>query len=188
MSTIINELTDDTRLIINSLVKKIYKFKGTKFKRRKIAVVPTVTDDDVEYALNIFISSESEFEGYIRDLSNNPKFFDIEMVINPNLVDSKRALYNVLYHEFLHATDPHLTTRQGDEYLKKYDPDSNNKYFSSKIELRAITGEFLEALRNQFKEFLLSDKTPFAKKDLFEILDNVLSFLEDDKKLTEKLS
>lgn len=183
---IINELTDETREIIRFLVNKISKIKGKKIKRKKIAEITTLTDDDVEYILPIYLSSDSEFQAYVQDISKDPEVFMIEMVINPNLIESKRDLYNKIYHEFLHATDPKLTSRQGKEYLEKYNSNSNKGYYSSKIELRAIVGEFLEALRNQVKEFTDHKEDGFSKNDLISILDNILGYFLNKKKIEEK--
>jgi hypothetical protein len=75
---------------------------------------------------------------------------ELIMKINPKKVTSRKGLYQTIYHELTHGTDPMLTTKSTESFWSTYDPEFDEKYWGHPVEFRAITNEFLEALVNEF--------------------------------------
>lgn len=96
--------------------------------------------------------------------------------LDPILNVDKTQVYNTLYHEFLHVTDPVLSSKGTEKHSKTYDEKSDDKYYGHQIELRAMGGEFLNALVNEFKKRndKLRDKndTKYLKKSITNILNH----------------
>lgn len=105
----------------------------------KVYIDPKISK---EFGYNVYAYMDTE-EG-----STDPKKLYIS--IDPNLNKDKKSLYNTLYHEFLHATDPVFTTKHSEKLMKTYDPDVDEKYWGHQIEFRTIPNEILNALVKEF--------------------------------------
>jgi hypothetical protein len=161
-----------TKRNIRNLIPKILKLKKRKkiFNQEKIDDIIVRVDDGIMYEVTVYLDTSINHYAHVQDISTNKKMFDIELIINPLLIKSEKDLYNKLYHEFLHATDPDLTTLQTDEYLNYYDTKNVETYYGTNIEFRAWTGEILESLHNE----ILNELNYVDNKEDLENLKNTL--------------
>lgn len=149
--------------------------------------IPITSIDGIEYQLPIWIDPKMETYAAIGYDKSYPISVDnVALIINPRFIESKKQLYNSLYHEFLHAVDPTITTNPSKKYQSKYgDPSERpDLYYSHGIELRGITGEFFEALVNEFSERALFVKDYHDKKILHESLKSIVDYFNQSKPLT----
>jgi len=173
-----------------SLVDLVYdesKKKTKKKKMYKIIDVPITTIDGEEYDLPVYI--DPELVGYAAlgyDKQDPISTENIALMVNPAMVVSKKNLYNSLYHEFLHAVDPTITSKPSTKYQSTYgDPTERpDLYYSHGIELRAITGEFFEAMVNEFTERVENIRDEKDKKTLMDSLRNIVEFFVELKPLS----
>ncbi len=175
-----------TKRNIQKLVDKIFEVKSQFIDspKGKVDDIVVRTDDGVLYEASVFLDASIPNYGEMTDISGSYDFFDIEVVINPNLIKSKKQLYNKLYHEFLHATDPTLTTQQDPESIQNIlNMDTDEKYYGSAIEFRAWTGEILEALQNEIISRLHNDTTEQDIIDLKDILKNIVVHITTGREL-----
>jgi len=160
---------------INDTIQKGFRKKSMY----KLTDVPIKTMDGIQYNLPVYV--DPKLEGYAAlgyDKSTDINVENIALLINPYMAKSKKNLYNSLYHEFLHAVDPTITSKPSKKYQSKYgDPTERpDLYYSHGIELRGITGEFFEAMVNEFKdrkEYIKNDKD---KEVLLKSLKNIVNF------------
>ena len=172
------ELLDD----LQKETKKIRKKKSYFFKE-----VPITTIDGQTYMMPVWIDTNLDtYAAMGRDEQRPIGIDNTNLIVNPLEIKSGKHFYNSLYHEFLHAVDPTLTSKPSEKYLKKYgDPITNpEKYYSHGIELRGITGEFFEALVNEFKERSKYIKDEDDKELLLNSLDNIVSFFNELRPLS----
>lgn len=175
-------LDDENLAIMLDLLNLITDEIGKNFKKRSISKLTDVsikTMNGVEYTLPVYI--DPKFEGYAGiayDKSKDINADNIALIVNPYMVKSKKNLYNSLYHEFLHAVDPTITTSPSKKYQSSYgDPTERpDLYYSHGIELRGITGEFFEALVNEYKERKKYIKDEEDKKVLLKSIKNIVNF------------
>ena len=149
--------------------------------------VTITTIDGTDYELPVYIDSKFDsFAGLAFDRHSPIGVDNIALVVNPKFSASKKNLYNSLYHEFLHAIDPTLTSKPSEKYMSKYaDPNENpDLYYSHGIELRGITGEFFEALVNEFRERLSNIKDSEDREIYSKSLDNIVSFFNEMEPLS----
>ena len=169
--------------LLGLLDKLVVELKKTKkksiyyFTKIDIQVL-----DSFMYELPVYIDVKMNAPAAIggdRDIPVSYK--NIALIVNPTLIQSKKQLYNSLYHELIHAQDPTLTIVSTPKYVEKYgDPDERpDLYYSHGIELRAITGEFFEALVNEYKERVENIKDEKDKHILLNSLDNIISFFNE---------
>jgi hypothetical protein len=114
---------------------------------------------------------------YAQLLGDKIDEFKIEVLALP----SEKEVYNALYHEMLHATDPDFFD---DEGWEDYDPEKDISYFGHKLEFRTMTNEFLNALVNVFKE-KLKGSNPKSKKKLHDALTNIVNYYFHDEPLKD---
>jgi hypothetical protein len=114
--------------------------------------------------------------------STDPKKFVLDL--NSEKFGSKKNLFLTLYHEYMHATDPNLSTKQTDKYLSSYSPDDNKKYWGHPIEFRAISNEFLEALVMEFKRRLKRNSTAENKVSLLKSIQNITNYFKNGENLS----
>jgi len=104
-----------------------------------------------------------------------------EFTIQVKALESEKEVYNALFHEMLHATDPDFFD---DETWEDYDPEEDESYFGHKLEFRTMTNEFLNALSNVFKE-KLKDSNSLTKKKLHDALTNIVNYYFHDDTLKD---
>jgi hypothetical protein len=172
LSTLISLLSDLETEIKTSKKRSQYFFKN----------IPITTLDGTEYYLPVYIDPTFEtFAAIAYDTTDTPSIENLFLVVNPKYSMSKKNLYNSLYHEFLHAVDPTITTKISKKYLSKY-ADPNNfpeLYYSHGIELRGITGEFFEALVQEYKERIKYVRDEKDRELLLGSLKNILGFFNE---------
>lgn len=165
-----------TKRNIKNLIPKIFKLKAKKkvFDKEKVDDIIVRVDDGTMYEVSIYLDTSINHYSHVQDISDDEELFDFELIINPLLIKSEKDLYNKLYHELLHATDPDITTAQTDEYLTVYDPSTIDTYYGTKIEFRAWIGEILEALHNEIINELnyINDKEDL--RNLKNALNNIV--------------
>lgn len=183
-------LNDDNLENMVSLVDFLYDESKKKSKKRtmyKIIEVPVKTIDGVEYDLPVYV--DPNLDGYAALGYDKQDFISTEniaLIVNLNRVGSKKNLYNSIYHEFLHAVDPTITSKPSLKYQAKYGEPSERPdlYYSHGIELRAITGEFFEAMVNEFKDRVERLRDKKNKTTLLDSLNNIVSFFVELKPLS----
>jgi hypothetical protein len=147
------KLSPDTLAIINRVVELIFKKRKNGFKKyTPITSIPIMVADGSSGTVEISIDPDLKYYGILDtkvEDSTDPNDFIIK--INPNKIKSKKGLYQTIYHEIMHATDPNFSTKYTEDYWSDYDPDFDEKYWGHPIEFRAITNEFIEGLMNEFK-------------------------------------
>lgn len=104
-----------------------------------------------------------------------------ELKVEVKSLPSEKEVYNALFHELLHATDPDLFE---DETWDDYDPEKDESYYGHKLEFRTMTNEFLNALVDIFKEKLVSSNST-AKKKLHDALTNIVNYYFHDEPLKD---
>jgi hypothetical protein len=161
-----------TKRNIKDLIPKIFKLKGKKkvFDKKKVDDIIVRVDDGTMYEVSIYLDTSINYFAHVQDISDEEGFFDYELLINPLLIKSEKDLYNKLYHELLHVTDPDITTAQTDEYINLYDASNVETYYGTKIEFRAWIGEILEALHNE----VINELNYINTKDDIQNLKNTL--------------
>lgn len=173
LSTLMSLLSDLEKEIKTSKKRSQYFFKS----------VPITTLDGTTYDLPVYIDPSYEtFAAIANDAKETiPTVDDLFLILNPRYSASKKSLYNALYHEFLHAVDPTLTSKPSVKYLSKYgDPNEfPEKYYSHGIELRGITGEFFEAMIQEYKDRVKYVKDKKDKELLLNSIDNIVSFFNE---------
>lgn len=172
VSTIQNLISDLYDEIRTSRKRNMYLFKH----------IPVTTIDGTKYELPVFL--DPSFEGYagiVYDTRIPLSVNNLALVVNPKNTKSRKHLYNSLYHEFLHAVDPTITTKPSEKYQSKYgDPNERpDLYYSHGIELRGITGEFFEALVNEFKERKEYVKDEEDRELLLKSINNIVAFFNE---------
>lgn len=173
-----------------SLLDLIYDTIKKGFRKRsifKLTEVDIETIDGTNYQLPVYI--DPKLEGYAAlgfDKEQELSTKNLALIVNPYMAKSKKNLYNSLYHEFLHAVDPTITSKPSKKYQSKYgDPTERpDLYYSHGIELRAITGEFFEALVNEFKERKKYIKDENDKLVLLNSLKNIVNFFVELESLS----
>jgi len=173
--------------IVDTFFERIKKPVKTK---TLIGVVSIKTEDGNEGYVRVYIDPklEKEFKdpvfAYLDIEGETTDPENLYVSINPKSVDDKTELYNTLYHEFLHATDPVFTSKSTEKFWSNYDPDVDDKYWGHQVEFRAITGEILNAMVNEFKKRKnsLSDKSQL--KFLIDSNYNILHHFSQGEELT----
>lgn len=177
LNTMLGLLDDMSNEIKTSKKRSMYHFKD----------IPITTMDGTEYQLPVYIHPKFEsFAGIAYDREQPVNKDNIFLIVNPKFIGGKKNLYNSLYHEFLHAVDPAITTKPSKKYLSKYgDPNEFPElYYSHGIELRGITGEFFEAMVNEFRERLENAKDEEDKEIFRKTINNIMSFFNELEPLT----
>lgn len=177
-------------------IKKVVYFFFERIKRKVnkktlLGHVRINTEDGVSGMVRVFIDPNlsKEFKdpvyAYLDIEGENEDPEKLYVSINPKMVSDKTELYNTLYHEFLHATDPVFTSKSTEKFWVDYDPDVDEKYWGHQVEFRAVTGEILNAMVNEFKrrKDYLSDKSQI--KFLIDANENILHHFSQGEELTD---
>lgn len=179
-------LTPETYSNLEKLTDKIWKLKNKVFNKRTF-----VTDfdfkvrDGIDGKIGIYINPRLN---YIALLDKRPKSSidpnDYVIDLNPKEFGSKKNLYLTLYHEYMHATDPNMSTKQTDKYMSTYSGDDEKMYWGHPIEFRAISNEFLEALVMEFRRRLKRNNTAKNKVFLLKSLENLTNYFKNGEILS----
>jgi hypothetical protein len=187
---ILNESTrvkmdPDFKRVLNNVVDIIFKKRKTGFKKyTPITSIPIEIADGTPGTVEIVVDPELEHYGILDvkvEDSTDPNDFIIK--INPNEVKSKKGLYQTLYHEIMHATDPMFSTKSTESFWDTYDPEMDEKYWGHPVEFRAITNEFIEGLINEFTLRRSRVKTPTSIESLKKSLTNIMNYFSTGEKL-----
>jgi hypothetical protein len=188
---ILNESTrvkmdPDFKRVLNNVVDIIFKKRKTGFRKyTPITSIPIEIADGTPGTVEIVVDPELEHYGILDvkvEDSTDPNDFIIK--INPNEVKSKKGLYQTLYHEIMHATDPMFSTKSTESFWDTYDPEVDEKYWGHPVEFRAITNEFIEGLINEFTLRKSRVKTPSSIDSLKKSLDNIMNHFSNGEKLS----
>lgn len=188
---ILNESTrvkmdPDFKRVLNNVVDIIFKKRKTGFKKyTEITSIPIEIADGTPGTVEIVVDPELEHYGILDvkvEDSTDPNDFIIK--INPNEVKSKKGLYQTLYHEIMHATDPMFSTKSTESFWDTYDPEMDEKYWGHPVEFRAITNEFIEGLINEFTLRKSRVKNPTSIESLKKSLDNIMNHFSNGDKLS----
>jgi hypothetical protein len=176
----------DFKRVLNNVVDIIFKKRKTGFKKfTPITSIPIQIADGTPGTVEIAVDPELEHYGILDvkvEDSVDPNDFIIK--INPNEVKSKKGLYQTLYHEIMHATDPMFSTKSTETFWDTYDPEFDDKYWGHPVEFRAITNEFIEGLINEFTLRRSRVKTPNSIESLKKSLDNIMNHFSNGEKLS----
>ena len=188
---ILNESTrvkmdPDFKRVLNNVVDIIFKKRKTGFKKfTPITSIPIQIADGTPGTVEIAVDPELEHYGILDvkvEDSVDPNDFIIK--INPNEVKIKKGLYQTLYHEIMHATDPMFSTKSTETFWDTYDPEFDDKYWGHPVEFRAITNEFIEGLINEFTLRRSRVKTPNSIESLKKSLGNIMNHFSNGEKLS----
>jgi len=179
-------LNVQTKQDIRELVEKIFKKQDKFFDFNKIKVgeLSILIDDGTKHNVEVIIDSSLPEEAEVRDVSELEEYFDFKLSINPNFIKTKTGLYNTIYHEVMHLSDPSITTKPSEDYLNS----QNYNYYSLMIEFRAWTNEILEALHNEVVNELgyITNKNELS--DLKDTLKNIVVHITTGIPLSSKSS
>jgi hypothetical protein len=155
-----------------SIISKNYK-KFTNFT--KIGEILFTNDSGDNGFVQVFAKYKFEDEGLLL----GDKIDELKIYVKAS--PSQKSVYNGLYHEMLHATDPEFFS---EDYWEGYDPEEDASYYGHNLEFRTMTNEFLNALFNTFKE-KLKGSSSLTKKRLHDSLTNIVNYYLHDEPLTD---
>jgi hypothetical protein len=136
-------------LQLENLTNLIYKkkLKGVS-QVTPVGNIPLKISDGSVGNAEVIIDPNSSEMGYIDNASEDkldPKKFII--YINPNRISSKKLIFQSLYHEYMHVTDPVFSTKFSEKLWATYDSSIDEKYWAHPIEFRATANEFLPSAK-----------------------------------------
>ena len=174
-----------TRLL--ELSNRLWALRSKNYPTRKMVdQMDFQTAEGAQGQIKLYL--DSNYKNYA-ELDVEPEGsvdpMDFTMVLNPSQFNSKKTLFNTLYHEIMHATDPNFSTKYSEDYWSDYDPVSTESYWGHPIEFRAVTNEFLESL---VREFTLRNNRiqKFEnKRVLLKSLDNILDYFSKHEPLSK---
>lgn len=120
----------------------------------------------------------SDFKSQAAVFQLNPKkernLYNLFIVVNPehSLVQSRKSVYNLLYHEVQHLVDLNTTSKLSTKKIGDYNPNNPKKYYGHPFEFRAYVNGILEALVREYKELI----GRYPKQDLLDSIDTALDF------------
>lgn len=185
------KLNDNLEMTLHQIVDLFFdRVKRPVRKKTKIGDVKINLSDGTEGNVKVYIEPNMDkifgFKALAfmetEDGSGDPNRLYVS--INPKLNKDKTSLYNSLYHEFLHTTDPVYSSKYSEKLHKSYDPDIDEKYWGHQIEFRALSGEILNALVN---EFIKRKKQVANKQQLDKLIEsnlNILNHFATDEELS----
>jgi hypothetical protein len=177
------EITSQLELLTNIIYKK--KLKGIN-KIIPVGNIPLKISDgstgNAEVIINPSLRDMAITDNTSKDRLD-PNAFVI--YINPNRISNKKLIYQTLFHELMHATDPVFSTKFSEKLFSTYDTRVDEKYWAHQIEFRASTNEFLEGLVREFniRKSRLKNKENIVL--LIKSANNILSYFASGKKLTK---
>ena len=146
------KLDPELKKVLDNVVDIIFKKKKQFRKYTPITTIPITIEDGTPGAVEIVVDPSLEHYGLLDSKCGEDCTDPMELImtINPKKVTSRKGLYQTIYHELTHGTDPMLTTKSTESFWNTYDPEVDKKYWGHPLEFRAITNEFLEGLENEF--------------------------------------
>lgn len=167
---------EQTRLM--ELTNSLWALRSRDFPKRKLVnQMEFNTADGSDGLVKIYMDSTyknfAELNTEPKD-SLDPRNFII--TLNPLEFTSKKTLYNTLYHELIHVTDPNFSID---------DTKVDEKYLGSFTDFKTISNEFLDAL---YKEFAIrsSKINKFENKHLLsKSLNNILDYFSKHEPLSK---
>jgi hypothetical protein len=176
-------LSIETKKQIRELTKKIFKDRDKffDFDDRKVGELVISIDDGTKHVVDVYIETVSSDEAHIIDMRDDD-YFEFRLFVNLNYIKTEKGLYNTIYHEVMHLTDPSITTRPSEEYINYNDTD----YYSMLIEFRAWTNEILEALYNEVINELSYVNNKNELNILRNTLKNIIAHIADGFELLPK--
>lgn len=179
-------LPERTLEVLKNAVNLIFKKRKNGFnKRTAITSLPIVIEDGTKGKVKIYVDPELPYYGMLDsepEDSVDPKDFII--LINPHKIKGKKGLYQTLYHEIMHATDPNFSVVQNEKFWSEYDTGTDESYYGHPVEFRAYTNEFLEGLVNEFKKRRFRMKNPKTIEQLKNSLNNILNHFSKNESLS----
>lgn len=176
-----------TQTLLDGFVNKIYKKKLSGVKTyTSLGHMPIVTSDGFPGQVEIVLDPELPYLGLLdQKVEDSTDPNDFVVLINPNKVTSRKYLYQTLFHEIMHATDPMFSTKQSEKLWSTYDPEIDEKYWAHPIEFRASSNEFLEGIVREFsiRKDRLKNKSNIVL--LMKAADNILDYFSKGKKLNK---
>lgn len=177
------EITAQLELLTNIIYKK--KLKGIN-KIIPVGNIPLKISDgstgNAEVIINPSLRDMAITDNISKDRLDPDAFV---IYINPNRISNKKLIYQTLFHELMHATDPVFSTKFSEKLFSTYDTRVDEKYWAHQIEFRASTNEFLEGLVREFniRKSRLKNKENIVF--LIKSANNILSYFASGKKLTK---
>lgn len=174
-------LNGETKRHIREIVTKIRE--GSEEKEFFVTIA---TDDGVSHVVRIYFDGRISPLASTKDISDDSGFFEMVIRLNPKDLGSDKEIYNRIYHELLHATDPDMTTMKWGKPMMEYDPGRDEMYYGSVLEVRAWMGEIIEALGNEVSERKKRIRTEGGANELKRKTRSLLKILKGQKKLTRE--
>jgi len=177
------EITSQLELLTNIIYKK--KLKGIN-KIISVGSVPLKISNgstgNAEVIINPSLRDMAITDNISKDRLDPNSFI---IYINPNRISNKKLIYQTLFHELMHATDPVFSTKFSEKLFSTYDTKVDEKYWAHQIEFRASTNEFLEGLVREFniRKSRLKNKENIVL--LIKSANNILNYFSKGKKLTK---
>ena len=171
---------------LEMLTDKLWKLRNKVYNKRTfITSLDFKVRDGEDGKIDIYINPRLEYIALLDKRpksSKDPKKFVLD--INHEKFGSKKNLFLTIYHEYMHATDPNLSTKQSDKYLSTYSPDDDKTYWGHPVEFRAISNEFLEALVMEFRRRVKRNNTAKNKVFLLKSLENLTNYFKNGEILS----
>ena len=176
-----------TKKEIKELTRKIFRLKDihADFSELNVKNFFIRTDEAALCFVMVIIDSQLNNYAQIQNVAKSDKGFVFELIINPKYIKTEKGLYNIIFHELLHITDPEITTQQSKEYLN-YNSDSDENYYGSSIEFRAFTNEFMEAFYNEILNELNFIENKDGLVELKDIIKNIIQYMDKGGELSNK--
>jgi len=192
LNTVISEqkrfqFDPETYAKLTALTDKLWSIRNREFKNKtQVDQLQFKTSDGTDALVKIYINPRYKNFG---ELDTRPKGsrdpMDLVIQLNPQKYGSKKNLFLTIYHEMLHATDPSQSTKMNMKFQTTYNDKNDKDYWGHKIEFRAITNEFLEALVGEFKRRLNKLKNSDNKVYLLKSLNNIINYFGKNEKLSK---
>lgn len=136
-----------------------------------------VEDPTGDFAMvPVYYLSELENQAAVFPINNQKErnLYNVFIVVNPDeaLVPTRKAIYNVLYHEVQHLMDLNTTSKISVKKIGDYTPGDSENYYGHPFEFRAYANEILEGLVREYRQMY----GRYPKEQLLASLDTVLDF------------
>lgn len=185
------KLNDNLEQEIRKIVDLFFEKKKRKItKKTLLGVLKFKNDVGFDGKVEIFVNPAIGGDYYaVLDSKDHdkPKLDELYIELDPELNDDPLTLYNTIYHEMLHVTDPRYTTHHTEKFWAGYDVEEHTpeKYYGHDAEFRTMPYEFLNALVNEFKRRKsLASKSEQSKKSLQNSLTNILNYFATGEDLS----
>lgn len=178
------KLPEEFITVLNNVVDMVFKKRKSFKKKTPITSIPIIVADGTPGSVEIVVDPNLDAYGELdsKDETWDPN--DFIVTVNPTMISSKKNLYQTLYHEIMHATDPNFSTKSTESYWEDYDPEDEEKYYGHNIEFRAFSNEFIEGIMNEFKLRRKRISNPKSVQALNDSLNNILNYFASNEPLS----